>query len=61
MFARIEQQLNGGWNVIVDGRTVIRDESYTVASTIEWAVNHPTRWEPTEAYEIADQIRRGER
>ena len=29
------------------------NESYAVASAVADAINHPERWEPTEAYEIA--------
>ena len=34
------------------------NETYEVASAVADAINHPERWEPTEAYEIAETIRR---
>ena len=32
------------------------NESYAVASAVAEAINHPERWEPTEAYEIAGSV-----
>ena len=58
MKAAIRNQGNGLWSVVVDGRTVIIDESYTVASNIQFAINNPTLAPPSEAAEIADGIRK---
>ena len=32
------------------------NESYAVASAVANAINHPERWEPTEAYELATRL-----
>jgi hypothetical protein len=61
--ARVEKQgafsPPNTWRVVVHGwRIVIFDESYAVACAVADALNHPERWEPTEAYEIADYVRR---
>lgn len=44
------------WSVFDRERqmTLIVGESYVVASNIADALNHPERWEPSEAYEIAE-------
>ena len=46
------------WFVLFGGRTVVQDETLTVASAVCDALNYPERWAPTEAYEIADTIHR---
>jgi hypothetical protein len=54
MLAKVEQQNDGYWSVKVGNHYVISDESHTVATNVAEAINHPERWEPSEAYEIAD-------
>ena len=56
--ARVEAQGGGLWRVVWEGREVMRDESHGVACAVAWALNNPEAWEPTEAYEIAEQARR---
>lgn len=43
------------WSVFdrVLQQTLIVGESYVVASNVADAFNHPERWRPSEAYEIA--------
>lgn len=36
---------------------VVTDEGMAVCSAVADAINHPERWEPSEAYEIADRVR----
>ena len=46
------------WGVVdSDGKKVLTDESYTVASNLEFNLNNPDHYEPTETYEIAGNIR----
>jgi len=57
--ANVERQDDGAYRVVVNGhRVVVAGESYTFASAVAAAINHPLGWMPTEAYEIAEAVRR---
>jgi hypothetical protein len=55
MMATVEQQNDGLYRVLVDGNAIVVDETFGVCDAIAEAINHPELWEPTEAYEIAEQ------
>ncbi len=38
-------------------RTVVRGESFAVADSTAWCLNHPDAWSGSEACELADAIR----
>lgn len=57
--AHIEKQEDGYWRAVTNvGTVIVRDESYQVASNYAWAYNHPEKWEPTEAYDVVERMKR---
>ena len=57
MKAEMHRDALGDWNVIYKGRVVMEGETYQVAANIVYALNNPDRWDTSEAYEVAENIR----
>lgn len=56
--SRIRERGDGLFNLIVEGGpVVVSAESWQVCANIQDALLYPDKWEPTEAYEIADRFR----
>ena len=57
MNSTIAANNNGTYNLYVNGRLMVRDESYTVVSNIEDALLDRSSGYGTECGEVADSIR----
>lgn len=48
-------QQRGLWRLVVNGRTMVKDESFAVVSAVRLQLENPELW--SEAREVADSIR----
>lgn len=56
-YYNLERSTGYMWNVVSqDGKVVLADESYTMASAVEFALNNPPKYPTTEAEEVASNI-----
>lgn len=47
----------GGWAVYVDWQRVVSNESFAVADRVKYYLDHPEKWDSSEACEVATAIR----
>lgn len=53
------RQDNGYWSLVVDGKVIMRDESYQVVSNVAYELTNGPTGEISECAEIANAIREG--